>query len=264
MTNDEVINDYIDSMLAWNAAASTIDKRAILARAFLRDRPLEAIRKTDVIRFLARQTSPWTKVTYYTHLLSLFTWAHNEGLIGQNVVAQVPKPRKPKDRPRPITHKEMTSLLIKATPRVRGWLILARYAGLRASEIAAIRGQDLNDDTMFVRGKGNRLDELPTHPRINELRAVMPAHGYWYPTDSKLGHVLPATVSQTTRRLFRSLGIDGSIHRCRHLFGSDLLRSGVNLRVVQSLLRHSNVATTAAYTAVDEEERMAAILRIAA
>jgi Phage integrase family len=44
------------------------------------------------------------------------------------------------------------------------------------------------------------------------------------------------------------------VHRCRHVYATRLLRSGVNIRVVQQLMRHASLQTTAAYTAVDEDE----------
>jgi integrase/recombinase XerD len=55
------------------------------------------------------------------------------------------------------------------------------------------------------------------------------------------------------------MGISGSIHRCRRVYGTRLLRAGVNIRTVQQLMRHSNLDTTAAYTAVNEVELRNAI-----
>jgi site-specific recombinase XerD len=66
-----------------------------------------------------------------------------------------------------------------------------------------------------------------------------------------------------TGRLFDSLGIAGSIHRARHSYATTLLRAGANVRVVQTLMRHSSLATTAAHCAVDEDERAAAIRLLA-
>jgi integrase/recombinase XerD len=85
-----------------------------------------------------------------------------------------------------------------------------------------------------------------------------PRYGYWFP-GNQAGHIRPQQVSMTVGRLFHSIGIEGSIHRCRHVFGTRLLRSGVNIRTVQKLMRHANLDTTANYTAVDEDELRAAI-----
>lgn len=66
-----------------------------------------------------------------------------------------------------------------------------------------------------------------------------------------------------TRTLFREVGIPtGSIYLARHSYATTLLRSGTNIRVVQRLLRHSDLSTTAIYTAVDEDEMRAAVNRL--
>jgi len=67
-----------------------------------------------------------------------------------------------------------------------------------------------------------------------------------------------------TSRLFAANGIEGSIHRCRHTYATQLLRAGVNIRVVQELMRHASLTPTQIYTAVDEDERRDAITRLAA
>jgi site-specific recombinase XerD len=55
------------------------------------------------------------------------------------------------------------------------------------------------------------------------------------------------------------LGIEGSTHRCRHVYATRLLRSGANVTGVQRLMRHGSLETTAAYTAVDEGELRGAV-----
>jgi integrase/recombinase XerD len=65
-------------------------------------------------------------------------------------------------------------------------------------------------------------------------------------------------------RHFTRLGIDGSSHRNRHLYGTELLRGGANLRVVQELMRHADLTTTVRYLGVDQEEKVAAIRRLSA
>ena len=71
------------------------------------------------------------------------------------------------------------------------------------------------------------------------------------------------SISTITTRLFKGLGIEGSIHRCRHWFGTSILRSsGGNLRVAQELLRHASPASTAVYTLIDGTERSAAVLAL--
>ena len=61
-----------------------------------------------------------------------------------------------------------------------------------------------------------------------------------------------------------SRGIEGSHHRCRHAYGTALLASGANLRVVQELMRHESVTSTQMYTRVTDDERRRAVERLVA
>jgi integrase/recombinase XerD len=76
--------------------------------------------------------------------------------------------------------------------------------------------------------------------------------------------VTSLAVSTMTTQLFKANGIEGSIHRCRHTYATQLLRAGVNIRVVQTLMRHASLTSTQIYTAVDEDERRDAINRLVA
>ena len=62
----------------------------------------------------------------------------------------------------------------------------------------------------------------------------------------------------------REVGLPGSIHRFRATYGTNLLRNGENLRVVQELMRHASLATTQHYLGVSEDEKRDAIGRLAA
>ena len=70
----------------------------------------------------------------------------------------------------------------------------------------------------------------------------------------------PTRLSCRVTEHFRDHGVtEGSFHRCRHTFATRLLQAGVNLRVVQTLMRHDSLSTTAAYLGVLEDERSAAV-----
>jgi site-specific recombinase XerD len=73
------------------------------------------------------------------------------------------------------------------------------------------------------------------------------------------GHLDSDTITTHFSALFRPLGIDGSIHRLRHVYGTRPLRAGANIRVVQKLMSHSSIQSTMGYTAVGEDELWAGI-----
>jgi site-specific recombinase XerD len=141
---------------------------------------------------------------------------------------------------------------------VRDWIVLALLAGLRVHEIAKIRGEDVSRDGIYVKGKGGVEAVLPIHPDLWAMAQRYPRRGWWFPSHMG-GHVEGDTISAHVSALFGPLGIDGSTHRLRHVYGTRLLRSGVHVRRVQRLMRHGSLETTALYTAVDEDELQAAI-----
>lgn len=150
-------------------------------------------------------------------------------------------------------------MLDGAEGRVRAYVMLALYAGLRAHEIAKIRGEDVTQQAIYVEGKGGQRAMIPTHPALWTLARAHPQTGWWFPSHSACGHVTTEAVTAGVTRLFRSLGIAGSVHRCRHTYATRLLRGGANVRVVQTLMRHQSLTSTEVYTAVDDDERARAI-----
>lgn len=207
--------------------------------------------------------SGWTRLTYHTHLISLFDWLVEEGIAQENLARSIRRTPKPRPRPRPLSESELRLALAAADGRTRTFLALGYLAGLRAHEIAKIHGRDIDEQTLRVVGKGGTDCALPTHPMLWQLAQTYPRDDYWFP--SPYGpHIVASTVTACVRRLFQSVGLSGSSHRARHTYGTTLLRGGANLRVVQDLMRHQSLATTALYLGVDEDERRAAIGRIVA
>jgi integrase/recombinase XerD len=245
---------------SWGAAETTIQcRRATLAARLVVWPDVTEVSALDVQRWLAQPSlAAWSRVTYYNHARSFFGWLHETGQISTNPMAQVRRPRTPTGRPKPLTPDEVDAALAAAKGNVRAWLLLALYAGLRAHEIAKIRGEDVTELCIFVKGKGGTEAFLPTHPKVWALASEFPRSGWWFPGQS--GRAVNAnSVSILTGRLFDSLGIDGSIHRARHTYATSLLRRGTNIRVVQALMRHASLDSTALYTAVDEDELRAAV-----
>lgn len=198
----------------------------------------------------------WSRVTYYSHIRSYFRWLHETGRREDNPTASMPSPKTPRHTPRPMTDSECAQAMLAAPHRLRLWMTLTLLAGLRAHEVAKLRREDVTEATIFVCGKGGREDVLPTHPDLWAMIRLMPP-GYLFP--SRGGHISAHAVTVAVSGHFRDLGIDGGLHRLRHTFATRLLRSGVNIRVVQRLMRHSSLEVTARYLAIDDDEASAAI-----
>ena len=255
----EIVNAYVQWLRSWGAAERTVEARRTLALARIKEWGVEGMTAANLERFLSNsEWSKWTRSTYHNHLTDFCAWLVATGRLSSNPMTGVRKPKRPKSSPRPLSEPEVAKVLAVVEGQTRDWIILALLAGLRVSEIAKIRGEDVTSDGLYVEGKGGTQITLPTHPDLWDMAQHYPRYGYWFPGNDG-GHIRSQNISLTVGRLFHSMGISGSIHRCRHVYGTRLLRAGVHIRTVQRLMRHANLDTTAGYTAVDEDELRAAV-----
>lgn len=262
--SDDLIAEYETWLRSWGASQRTIETRTNLARGRIRAWGVEGLTTENIQEWLARPelTSNWSKATYHNHLTCFCSWLVATGRLAESPMDNVKKTRRPPSSPRPLAEHDVARVLSVVTGDVREWILLALLQGLRAGEIAKMHSEDVTVDGLYVEGKGGTKVTLPTHPDIWEIAQGKPG-GYWFPGNDH-GHIRPQHVSLVVGRLFTSLGIKGSIHRCRHVYGTRLLRAGVHVRTVQKLMRHANLDTTAAYTAVDEDELRNAIVLLKA
>jgi integrase len=249
-----------------NCCEGTITGRLYVLADFARSNPaFPDVNAGQISNWLGRPDyAQWTRSTYFGHLRSYFAWAAAEGVIRDDPMVGMRWPKRRAGTPRPLTPEQVHQVLAAASPRMRAWLTLGLYAGLRAHEIAKIRGEDVDVDQLYVMGKGGFDAYLPTHPLVWAVAQTMPRTGWWFPCRDGDDHTASKTISTLTTRLFKANNLTGSIHRCRHTYATELLRAGVNVRVVQTLMRHQSLASTMIYTAVDEVERRDAIALLVA
>lgn len=195
------------------------------------------------------------------HLRGFYKWALLEGLIDRDPMLRVPMPRLPRGLPRPIPEHELSLALATARERVRPWFLLAAYAGLRASEIAALKADDLwwhqDPALIFIRaGKGGEPGTVPMGPVLVDALADLPRRGWLFPKlDGTLGPVKGHSVSHLANDHLHRIGSSHTIHSCRHRFGTLILRlSGGDLRMTQELMRHKSILSTTRYTEVDQSQ----------
>lgn len=209
--------------------------------------------------YLARKLSPATRATYHASIRAFCAWMQRTRERPDNPADQTPRPRRPKSRPRPIATTQLDALLEAANRRrTRTYILLAAFAGLRVHEIAKIHGRDIDPYTnvLTVVGKGGKVAQVPLHDELLEEVAHYPRDAYWFPayTATKAPHVTATAVSQAVSGAMERAGFNGKPHQLRHFYGTELVRAGVNLRVVQTLMRHESPATTAIYTEVDFDQ----------
>lgn len=257
------ISAYRFWMIDRQLAERTVEQRSEFAARLLRAWGTWEVDQ-EAVRAVLAPYRGHTKRTYYDHFVALFTWLVATGRVASSPMPDVERPRKPKPRPRPLSAEDAALSLAEASGDLRAAILLGRYAGLRVHEIAKFAGEDIDSSSLYVYGKGGQASVLPTHPVLWDLAQLYPRRGFWFPSDlNASGHVTAHNLTMRISRHFHRLGIAGGSHRNRHLYGTNLLRSGANLRVVQELMRHADLNTTLLYLGVDELEKVAAINRLA-
>lgn len=205
-----------------------------------------------------------TRHTYHVALQAWFRWLILQGHRTDNPMERVGKPRRPRSEPRPVSDGNIRRLLASQMHRrTRAMILLAALEGLRVHEIAKVKGEhfDLIARTMVVTGKGGVTATLPVHHLVVEHAYRMPRKGYWFPGNDG-GHQWRGSVSDTIKEAMIRAGVAGSAHQLRHWFGTALVAAGVDLRTVQTLMRHSNLTSTAIYTQIADEQRADGIQRL--
>ena len=258
------LTDFALWLRANGCSERTIMDRMGTLHRFARAHPsFPNIRPMQISAWLGQPGyAAWSRAIYYGHLRSFYNYALENALVDVDPMIRMRRPKPGQGVPRPLTPEQVVTVMAAASPTVHAWLTLGLYAGLRAHEVAKVRAEDIQQDYVFVLGKGGRPAQVPTHPAVWALALSRPRTGWLFPTASATGHVRTEQVSELTSALFTEHGIDGSIHRMRHTFATTLLRAGVNVRVVQTLMRHRSLASTMIYMAVDEAERFEGMSRL--
>ena len=146
-------------------------------------------------------------------------------------------------------------------------VLLAAYAGLRVSEIAGIRGEDVDTiiNSISILGKGGKRRHLPLHPLLQSAARTMPPRTWWFPSWTGNyryragGPMLANSVSACISRAMDRAGVPGTPHALRHWFGSALRESGVDSLVIKELMGHESLATTAIYVKVPVRQCIEAV-----
>jgi len=154
-----------------------------------------------------------------------------------------------------------------AALRDRAMLELLFSTGLRVSELASLpRDIDLSRDELSVRGKGERVRVVFLSPRAKKaVRSYLAKRGDTddalfirvggRPNDEDSLRLSPRSIERIVAHCAIKAGIDKKVtpHIVRHSFATDLLQNGADIRAVQVMLGHQNIATTQIYTHITDK-----------
>ena len=261
----DMTSQYADWLSELGCSRATIDQRTdfMVRVTQMWGTPAPA---TSVMTEWLSRFHGWTRRTYAGHLMSIHRWMLEDGQLDRLPLERYKRPPIPNPKPMPLTREQLEAALDTDDKRLRAWLLLGYLAGLRAHELAKFHGRDIDERTVFVRGKGGDESMLPTHPALWALAQDFPRDDYWFPSpEAGHDHVSPELVSLRIRQRFREIGVTrGAAHRLRYTYATHLSDSGAPIRVIQELLRHRSLETTMRYVGVNDEAMRGAINALAA
>jgi len=176
------------------------------------------------------------------------------------MVERIPYARKPRRLPVILSADELARFF-SAVPNLkhRTALMTAYAAGLRVSEVVRLKPADIDSGRMLIRidrGKGGRDRYVMLSPQLlGALRAywrdTRPVH-WLFPGEDESRPLGPSVLQAACRaaRTAARLGKPVTVHTLRHSFATHLLEAGTDIRIIQVLLGHRDLSTTARYTQV--------------
>ena len=254
--------------------------------SFLRRRRIEnlhTVQRAHVTDFLLEQRKPGvtgrgnprttglsarTLARRLAAIRMLFRFLTREKLLPVDVTQTIDSPKLWRTLPHTLDYSEVERLLgapatkTKLGLRDRAMLELMYASGLRVSEVSTLKINDVNFEAGFLRvvGKGNKERIVPVGKQAvewlqryrQEVRGRSARPEVFLSTRGT--PLRPKTIWYLIKKYARTAGIEKNItpHTLRHSFASHLLENGGDLRVIQEMLGHANIATTQMYTHIDQ------------
>ena len=243
-----------------------------------------------LISCAATGLSKATRARRLSAIRQLYRFAHEEGWRADNPALRLKGPGRDMRLPGSLDHAEVDALIVaakqfgrSAADRTRnGTLLEVLYAtGMRVSELVELPVQAVRGAPrmILVRGKGGKERMVPLSPpamlalsdwlvmrdKMDDLSRMsgQPASKYLFPGPGAAGHLS----RQHFYVLIKSIAMAGGVspakvtpHTLRHAFATHLLAGGADLRAIQMLLGHADIATTEIYTHVLDEHLKALVL----
>ncbi|WP_435136839.1 site-specific tyrosine recombinase XerD [Pseudopelagicola sp. nBUS_19] len=293
MNNDHWISTFLEAKVAELGAAKNTqmayarDLNSFSRWATTKAINFETIKRVNIEDYLVdcdtEGLATSTRARRLSAIKQLYRFAFEEGWLTEDPSIRIKGPRQPKRLPKTLEVVEVDRLLSAArttgrteADRLRNnCLMELLYAtGMRVTELVGLpvssaRG---NPQMLLVIGKGSKERMVPLSPPARMALAIWlesrdaaeskdqakgdPPSKYLFPSRSKSGHLTRNRFYMLIKELAVSGGVEPSKvspHTLRHAFATHLLANGADLRAIQTLLGHADVATTEIYTHVLDE-----------
>ena len=232
-----------------------------------------AAASSDKLKTLGQEWLPLKRATVARKSAALrrfFAFLVDEGLRADDPSAALPRPVSERPLPKVLDHKAVDALFAAierrctergdpASLRLAALVELLYGSGMRATELVSLPRNVVSrvQPFLILRGKGDKERLVPISDRARAAVAawsqLVPRESPWlFPSGKK--HLSRVRLYQLLRELGAEAGIPPdriSPHVLRHAFATHLLEGGADLRALQMLLGHADIATTQIYTHVD-------------
>lgn len=276
MSDGNLIGRFLEMMAAERGASRNtlaayrrdLEQAAELVRGSLGDADAADLRKLMADYQSLAASSAARKLSA---LRQFFAFLLDEGDRTDNPALDIARPATRRPLPRILTHDHVETLFAQASGEAAGetppanavrmllLLELLYGSGLRASELVSLprRAVTGGREFLIIRGKGDKERLVPLSERAREavdrwLRLLADGSPWLFPSGK--AHLSRVRLFQLLRELAARAGIDPaaiSPHVLRHAFATHLLEGGADLRALQLMLGHADIATTEIYTHVD-------------
>ncbi len=282
------IEPFLEAHLAERGAAdNTLKGYHNDLMDFAASADIETAGPEDIIRYLAgleaQGLAPATRARRLSSLKQFYTFAFQEGWRADNPAARIKGPKKQKTLPKTLSEQDVSALLEAAAKTGRAGvrnacLFQLLYAtGLRVTELVSLPLAAVQGDPrmILVKGKGGVERMVPLSPPAKAALAEwLPVRAaaqkekaqnsrFLFPSRDPGKHLSRVQFFRLVAQVALTAGLDPSAispHTLRHAFATHLLANGADLRAIQMLLGHADIATTEIYTHVLDERLKALVL----
>jgi len=248
---EETRNDYVRRVRAF--------------AAFIRRSPDTATAE-DLRRFQLHQRQSGMQPPSINNSVSALRFFFTVTLDRPDLARRLTVVREPRRLPVVLSVEEVT-LLLQSAPgaKYKAALGTAYGAGLRVSEVVALKVGDIDSERMLLRveqGKGRKDRHAMLSPQLLDLlrewwaegrrRGVLLPRGWLFPSRNPIEPLSTRQLNRAIHAAAEAAGIKKrvSMHTLRHSFATHLLEQNTDIRVIQVLLGHAKLDTTALYTRV--------------
>ena len=230
------------------------------------------VERIDISKYILRlrenRYTPASIMRKIAALRGFFKWGYTNGVCSSNPTLTIERPKLPKKLPKVLSVKEVEEILNKNLTPLEVVIVELLYGcGLRVSELVNLKTSDINIPAKYLQctGKGSKERIVPLGEKsVSALKKYLPKRDFLLKKNNIQSPYLliHEDVPQRINRqyVYSFIRAQGekihhviSPHTLRHSFATHLIENGADLRVVQELLGHSDVATTQLYTHISKK-----------